>query len=90
MVIDEVPEGEFSFLERLPPLRRSVKRKLVKTKEGDDLLILSCGEQSIFWHRDFISVLQKDLLDDFNKAHLTVEGDYVIRNLNLNDSGLYR
>ncbi|MCP9263785.1 hypothetical protein DINM_007162 [Dirofilaria immitis] len=51
IIIDEIPPGEYQMNERLPPLRKAVKREAIQAIENDPY-ILSCPQKEfgIFGH----------------------------------------
>ncbi|KAI6197716.1 hypothetical protein M3Y94_01258400 [Aphelenchoides besseyi] len=96
-VVDEIPPGEFTLKDRLPPLRPAIGRHVVNRIEGDPL-VLDCGvirrdeeKTTVFWHRDFAPLDASHLTVDSN-SRLTIRGTenlIVFRELEINDHGLY-
>ncbi|KAI6211110.1 hypothetical protein M3Y96_00398700 [Aphelenchoides besseyi] len=97
-VVDEIPPGEFTLKDRLPPLKPAVDRHVVNKIEGDSL-VLDCGvirrdeeKTIVFWHYDFEPLDATNLTAYSKNDRLTIRGTenrIVFRELKINDHGLY-
>lgn len=92
VVVDRLPPGHFSLLDRLPPLRPAVRRALLEPLQGDFLVSLDCGRSGVSWHRDFHDLNQTGLQQsaDAERIHIARKGALLIHDLRLEDSGTYR
>uniref|UniRef100_A0A1I7W2X2 Ig-like domain-containing protein n=1 Tax=Loa loa TaxID=7209 RepID=A0A1I7W2X2_LOALO len=88
IIIDEIPPGEYQMNERLPPLRKAVKRKTIQALENDPY-ILSCPQKEfgIFWALNETYISSTSLLVQYPDKRIYIDGDnqLIINYLKLED-----
>uniref|UniRef100_A0A8R1XKC8 Ig-like domain-containing protein n=1 Tax=Onchocerca volvulus TaxID=6282 RepID=A0A8R1XKC8_ONCVO len=88
VIIDEIPPGEYQMNERLPPLRKAVKREAIEALENDPY-ILSCPQKEfgIFWALNETYISSISLLAQYPDKRIYISGDneLIINYLKLED-----
>uniref|UniRef100_A0A915Q6Z2 Uncharacterized protein n=1 Tax=Setaria digitata TaxID=48799 RepID=A0A915Q6Z2_9BILA len=88
IIIDEIPPGEYRMNERLPPLRKAVKREAIQALENDPY-ILSCPykEYGIFWALNETYISSSSLAEQYPDKRIYIDGDnrLVINYLKMED-----
>ncbi|VBB27982.1 unnamed protein product [Acanthocheilonema viteae] len=88
IIIDKIPPGEYQLNERLPPLRKAVKREAIQAFENDPY-ILSCPQKEfgIFWALNETYISSTSLLAQYPDKRIYIDGDnqLIINYLKLED-----
>ncbi|KAK6104844.1 hypothetical protein QQG55_17855 [Brugia pahangi] len=88
IIIDKIPPGEYQMNERLPPLRKAVKREVIQAFENDPY-ILSCPQKEFgtFWALNETYISSVSLLAQYPDKRIYIDGDnqLIINYLTLDD-----
>ncbi|CAG9535990.1 unnamed protein product [Cercopithifilaria johnstoni] len=88
VIVDKIPPGEYQINERLPPLRKAVKREAIQALENDPY-ILSCPQKEfgIFWALNESYISSTLLLAQYPDKRIYIDGDnqLIINFLKLDD-----
>uniref|UniRef100_A0A0R3RWH1 Ig-like domain-containing protein n=1 Tax=Elaeophora elaphi TaxID=1147741 RepID=A0A0R3RWH1_9BILA len=76
IIIDKIPPGEYQMNERLPPLRKAVKREAIQALENDRY-ILSCPQKEfgIFWALNETYISSTSLLAQYPNKRIYIDAD---------------
>ncbi|KAK0411223.1 hypothetical protein QR680_005549 [Steinernema hermaphroditum] len=92
VTVDTIPPNEFGVNERLPPLRRPVKRSTSLVRKGSSIVVgCGVGNETVFWTKDREPFTMKRIHSE-GKQHrifIRTEGSIFFMMFEEDDEGIY-